>query len=84
MFTLNNPLFLLPGDIILRLTVSMAIGSAVSTLIHSKHRGSIGEKTLLQVGKIHFNFRCQNKMGLVLDSQPYDAGITYWISSTVS
>lgn len=82
MFTLNYPFSSLPGEF-LRSPVTMEIGSAVSTLIYSK-RVKEEKEILLQMGTVYFNFRCQNKMSLVLDSQPYDAGNTYWISSAVS
>lgn len=81
MFTLNYPSFCLPGDIIFKLSVTMAIGSAVSTLTYSKHRGNIGDKIPLRIGTMQFNFRCQKRMGLVLYSQPYEAGRGLWISS---
>lgn len=81
---LKLPSFLLPGDITHRLPVTMAISSAVSTLMYPKHRGCIGEKILLQIGTIRFSFRCQNMIGSVFDSQPYKAHYTFWVSSALS
>lgn len=67
-----------------RLPLTIAISSAVSTLIYSKHRSSTGERTLVLKGTIEFNFICQSVIGSLLDFQSDEAHYTSWVPSALS
>lgn len=77
MFTLNYPFSSLPGEIL----ISCNHGNWFSCEHPHLFKESKREKKILsQMGTVYVNFRCQNKMSLILDSQTYDAGNTYWIT----
>lgn len=63
--------------------VTIAIGSAASALIYFKaQRQYIGEKCITNRNN-RVNLRCQNMIGLVLDSQPHEERFVYWVSSVL-